>query len=304
MARQWSAGCYGVARHREGSRQNSIGGSGVLSLRHFGRDPFIPWQRGCRRIWRGVILVYWFRRGRGCRPHDAEVAGGAVADLGLLISGPRDNTNSRLRPRGGAAGQAVVCRLLRGRSPPTRHREGSRQNSRRGLGRALSPAFRAGSLYPFIPLARGCRRIWRGVILVYWFRRGRGCRPHDGEVAGGAVADLVLLISGPRDNTNSRLRPRGGADGQAVVCPLLRGSSPPRGVAPKQQEGSRACSLSGISGWFSLSLYPLGAWVPKNLARRNFGLLVSAGPRLLAARCRGRRRRRRRFSFINFRAPR
>src|SRR6266851_3386208 len=184
-----------------------------------------------------------------------------------------------------------------------RHREGSRQNSRRGLGRALSPAFRAGSLYPFIPLARGCRRIWRGVILVYWFRRGRGCRPHDGEVAGGAVADLVLLISGPRDNTNSRLRPRGGADGQAVVCPLLRGSSPTRGVAPKQQEGSRACSLSGISGWFSLSLYPLGAWVPKNLARRNFGLLVSAGPRLQAARWRGRRRRRRRFRFIDFRAP-
>src|SRR6266851_2632246 len=107
-----------------------------------------------------------------------------------------------------------------------------------------------------------------------------------------------------RDNTNSRLRPRGGADGQAVVCPLLRGSSPTRGVAPKQQEGSRACSLSGISGWFSLSLYPLGAWVPKNLARRNFGLLVSAGPRLQAARWRGRRRRRRRFSFIDFRAPR
>src|SRR5665811_1068760 len=35
MARQWSARCYGVARQREGSRQNSIGGSGVLSLRHF-----------------------------------------------------------------------------------------------------------------------------------------------------------------------------------------------------------------------------------------------------------------------------
>ena len=30
MARQWSARCYGVARQREGSRQNSIGGSGVL----------------------------------------------------------------------------------------------------------------------------------------------------------------------------------------------------------------------------------------------------------------------------------
>src|SRR6266851_1967156 len=190
MARPWSARCYGVARHREGSRQNSIG-SGALSLRHFGRDPFIPWQRGCRRIWRGVILVYWFRRGRGCRPHDAEVAGGAVADLGLLISGPRFNTNSHIRAREGADGQAVVCRLLRGRSPP-------------------------------------------------------------------------------------------------------------RGVAPKQQEGSRACSLSGISGGIPLSL---GAWVPKNLARRNLGLLVSAGPRLQAARCRGRRRRRRRFRFIDFRAP-
>src|SRR5258705_9568725 len=28
MARQWSARCYGVARQREGSRQNSIGGNG------------------------------------------------------------------------------------------------------------------------------------------------------------------------------------------------------------------------------------------------------------------------------------
>ena len=36
MARPWSARCYGVARQREGSRQNSLGGSGVLSLRHFG----------------------------------------------------------------------------------------------------------------------------------------------------------------------------------------------------------------------------------------------------------------------------
>src|SRR5450631_2684539 len=30
---------------------------------------------------------------------------------------------------------------------------------------------------------------------------------------------------------------REGADGQAVVCPLLRGSSPTRGVAPKQHRG-------------------------------------------------------------------
>src|ERR1019366_3300287 len=46
MARQWSARCYGVARQREGSRQNSLGGSGVLSLRHFGLVLFIPWRVG------------------------------------------------------------------------------------------------------------------------------------------------------------------------------------------------------------------------------------------------------------------
>ena len=46
MARQWSARCYGVARQREGSGQNSIGGSGVLSLRHFGLVLLIPWRVG------------------------------------------------------------------------------------------------------------------------------------------------------------------------------------------------------------------------------------------------------------------
>jgi hypothetical protein len=61
------------------------------------------------------------------------------------------------------------------------------------------------------------------------------------------------------------------------------------GVA-RQRDGSRqnsigapACSLSGISGWFSLSL---GAWVPKNLARRNMEVWL--------------RRRRRRFRFSDF----
>jgi hypothetical protein len=47
MARPWSARCYGVARQRERSRQNSIGGSGVLSLRHFSElVRFIPWRVG------------------------------------------------------------------------------------------------------------------------------------------------------------------------------------------------------------------------------------------------------------------
>src|SRR5713226_5425456 len=128
-------------------------------------------------------------RGRGCRPHDGEVAGGAVADLVLLISGPRGNTNSHLRPREALNGH----RSARSYGVAWQ-REGSRQNSIGGSG-VLS--LRHFGRDPFIPWRRGCRRIWRGVILVYWFRRGRGCRPHDGEVAGGAVADLVLLISGP-----------------------------------------------------------------------------------------------------------
>ena len=46
MARPGSARCYGVARQREGSRQNSIGSSGVPSLRHFGLVLFIRWRVG------------------------------------------------------------------------------------------------------------------------------------------------------------------------------------------------------------------------------------------------------------------
>src|SRR6202790_3988390 len=74
----------------------------------------------------------------------------------------------------------------------------------------------------------------------------------------------------PRLSYLSPLRGREGAAGQAVVCRLLRGSSPTRGVAPKQHRGAPAWFLSGISGWCSLSL---GAWVPKKLASRN---MVSA----------------------------
>src|ERR1700722_1831847 len=60
-------------------------------------------------------------------------------------------TSATRRVREGAAGQAVVCPLLRG-SSPTR---GVAPKQHRGLGRAFTPAFRSGSLYP---LARGCRR--------------------------------------------------------------------------------------------------------------------------------------------------
>ena len=81
MARPWSARCYGVARQREGSRQNSIGGSGVLSLRHFGLVlyPLIPWRVGAEESAVAKDANYGFD--------------GAVADFVLVISG------SRRRPR-------------------------------------------------------------------------------------------------------------------------------------------------------------------------------------------------------------
>src|ERR1700693_3088691 len=43
----------------------------------------------------------------------------------------------------------------------------------------------------------------------------------------------------PRLPYLSLLRGREGADGQAVVCPLLRGSSPTRWVAPKRHRTGR-----------------------------------------------------------------
>jgi hypothetical protein len=59
---------------------------------------------------------------------------------------------------------------------------------------------------------------------------------------------------GPRVNLFSHPYAREGADGQAVVCPLLRGRSPTRGVAPKQHRGlRRAFSPAFRAG----SLYPL-----------------------------------------------
>src|SRR5271155_763792 len=108
--------------------------------------------------------------------------------------------------------------------------------------------------------------------------------------------DLGLLISGPRDWLFHQPYAREGAAGQAVVCPLLRGSSPTRGVAPKQHRG---CSGVLSLRHFGLDLYPLilGAWVPKNLPRRR---MVSAGAMLLdrlGPPGSG-------FSFIDFRAPR
>src|SRR6202166_2353582 len=75
------------------------------------------------------------------------------------------------------------------------------------------------------------RRCRGGVVMIYWFRRPR-----------------VNLLYPPYA--------RGGADGPAVVCPLLRGSSPTRGVAPKQLRGLRRAFSPAFFGTGSLD--PLG----------------------------------------------
>ena len=100
MARPWSARCYGVARQREGSRQNSIGGSGVLSLRHFGLVLFIPWRVGAEQsgaakngFGAATLSGTGSASPRPDRTSWLRGAGGAVADLGLLISVARVNLN-------------------------------------------------------------------------------------------------------------------------------------------------------------------------------------------------------------------
>src|SRR6202051_201264 len=239
LARPWSAGCYGVARQREGSRQNGIGGSGVLPLRHFGLVLFIPWRVGAE---------------------EAGAAKDAIMASAAPSASPRpDRNGAMLLDRLGppefrfidfrAPRLPYLSPLARARAllprpwfarcyGVARQREGSRQNSIGGSG-VLS--LRHFGLVLLIPWRVGAEGIWRGVVLVYWFRR------RDAARGAGAVQAArwrgrrrrrrefrFIDFRPPRSPPLSPTRAREGADGQAVVCPLLRGRSPTRGVAPKQ----------------------------------------------------------------------
>src|ERR1700680_929267 len=229
LARPWSARCYGVARQREGSRQNSIGVSGVLSLRHFGLVLFIPWRVGAEQAGaaKDAIMAYGF--------------GGGVADFvrNSWLRGPRLSYLSPLRGREGAAGQAVVCPLLRGSSPtrgvaPKRHR---------GLRRAFSPAFRAGSLYPLIPWRVGAEEAgaakygFGGAMLLDRL---------------GAPGFRFIDFRAPRFPFPSPLRARA-----LMARPW---SARCYGVA-RQREGSRQNSIGG-SGVLSLRHFGLVLFIP------------------------------------------
>src|ERR1019366_2134931 len=99
-----------------------------------------------------------------------------------------------------------------------RQRDGSRQNS-------TGPA-----LIPVVTLTRARARQWSA--RCYGVARQRdGSRQN--STGPPALTSFITLSA------------REGADGQAVVCPLLRGSSPTRGVAPKQHRGLRRAFSRG-----------------------------------------------------------
>src|SRR3984957_10274882 len=165
MARPWSARCYGVARQREGSRQNSIGcpaicssitltregadgqavvcpllrgssptrgvapkqqgGSGVLSLRHFGLVLFIPLARGRRRICRGERCKLWLMVSAGAMLLDR------LGPPGFRFTDFRAARLPYLSPL--ARARALMARPWSARCyGVARQREGSRQNGEQG----------------------------------------------------------------------------------------------------------------------------------------------------------------------------
>src|SRR5450759_5058391 len=105
MARPWSARCYGVARPRDGPRQNSIGPAltSLISLTRARALMARPWSARCYGV---------------ARPREGSRQNSI---------GPRGNLTYQPYARAGADGQAVVCPLLRGSSPtrgvaPKQHR--------------------------------------------------------------------------------------------------------------------------------------------------------------------------------------
>src|SRR6266566_4488115 len=150
-----------------------------------------------------------------------------------------------------------------------------------GLRRAFSPAFRAGSLYP---LARGCRRIWRG---EKWLRRR----------AGGALTSFVTLararafskFSVPaRCCSTGSGRLGGAAAAGGGRDALSYGVSFATTRSHQLARGAPACFLSGISGWFSLSLGACVGAEESGAAKNGFGAATGGVNLLCHPRARAR----------------
>src|SRR5450759_2558271 len=212
MARPWSARCYGVARQREGSRQNSIGGPALtsfISLTRAGALMARPWSARCY----GVA-----RQREGSRQNS--------------IGGPALTSFISLTRAGALMARPWSARCY----GVARQREGSRQNSIGG------PA-----LTSFISLTRA------GALMARpWPARCYG-------VARQREGSRQNSIGGPALTSFITLSAREGADGQAVACPLLRGSSATRGVAPKQHRGLRRAFSPAFFGLVLFIPWRVGA---------------------------------------------
>src|SRR5450759_1678240 len=84
-------------------------------------------------------------------------------------------------------------------------------------------------------------------------------------------------IGGPALTPFCTSHAREGADGQAVVCPLLRGSSPTRWVAPKQHWGLRRAFSPAFFGLVLFIPWRVGA-EQAGAAKDGFGRRDAARP--------------------------
>src|SRR3954452_18212700 len=216
-ARPWSARCYGVARQRDRSRQNSRGPracflSGISGSR-VGAE-----ESGAANF---DLLVSAARCGAtGSRRHAADRTGEP------LHRAPPFAPTVTLYAR---EGQAVVCPLLRGRSPT------------RSVAPKQPRASGVLSLRHF-GLARGCRSIWRGEFCFIVLGVGMGpdridppCRGSGRRTSPSRRPRLPLLSP----STRARARP------WSARC---YGVARQRDRSRQNSRGPRACFLSGISG--------------------------------------------------------
>src|SRR6202048_4170777 len=155
-------------------------------------------------------------------------------------------------------------------------RSGSVASASRWLGRAFSPAFRAGSLYPLIPWRVGAEEAGAAnfgsmasagalSFFVTPYTRAREvflnsqCRRDAARPARAAWAVPRLLAARWRGRRRRRRR-FGFSDFRFEAAAATRsatGSASPRPDRNSWLRGATACFLSDISGWFSLFFYTL-----------------------------------------------
>jgi len=182
---------------------------------------------------RTLTLAYWQPpnsvpnplRARGPGRGRPVVTGSLANAIGRIKTalGPFNLFCHPLRARGPGRGRPVVTGSLANAIGPSKQHWGLRRASLRHFA-----------------LARGCRRIWRG---EFWFIGFAGAMLLEaigppGRCRGGVV--MIYWFRRPRVNPSYHPYAR---EGQAVVCPLLRGRSPTRSVAPKQHRGLGRASL-------------------------------------------------------------